>query len=304
MDLMRKWQNGYIFSNQSKTTLFNTDMVLYFVNISIIEGLLPNYIIDDNIKIDYGKLKHLMFVNRQLNGNFDILKEIMENGEITSYINQSFPLEQLTDPDNFVSLLYFFGLLTFRGTKEGESLLVIPNMTISHLMYGYIRSAYKNAGIFGISLWKFAGLVRKMGWRGEWEAVFSFLAEEVKKQTSIRDYLGGEKIIQGFLLAYMSINDFFIPHTEYEANKGYSDFFLEPFLIKYPEMPYGYLIEIKYVKRGELTDATLEKTENEAKKQLGQYAEDERFATKYRNQKILKLLLVYHGWEMALAKRV
>ncbi len=171
-------------------------------------------------------------------------------------------------------------------------------------MYGYIRSAYKNAGIFGINLWKFAGLVRKMGWRGEWEAVFFFLAEEVKKQTSIRDYLGGEKIIQGFLLAYMSINDFFMPHTEYEANKGYSDFFLGPFLIKYPEMPYGYLIEIKYVKRGELTDATLKKAEDEAKKQLRQYAEDERFATKYRNRTILKLLLVYHGWEMALAKRV
>ena len=126
----------------------------------------------------------------------------------------------------------------------------------------------------------------------------------MKNQTCIRDYLGGEKIIQGFLLAYMSINDFFIPHTEYEANKGYSDFFLEPFLIKYPEMPYGYLIEIKYINRGELTERSLEKAEEDANKQLSQYAEDERFATKYRKQKILKLLLVYHGWEMVSAKEV
>jgi len=28
--------------------------------------------------------------------------------------------------------------LTFRGIKEGRPLLAIPNMTISHLMYGYI----------------------------------------------------------------------------------------------------------------------------------------------------------------------
>ncbi len=196
---------------------------------SAVNRLIPRYLIDDNIKIDYGKLKHLMLVNQQLNGNFDILKSIMEEGEISSYINQSFPLKELTDPDNFISLLYFFGLLTSGGTSEGESLLAIPNMTVSHLMYGYMRSAYDNADIFRINLWKFSGLVRKMGWRGQWEEVFSFLSEEVKNQTCIRDYLGGEKVIQGFLLAYMSINDFFIPHTEYEAGKGYSDFFLGPF---------------------------------------------------------------------------
>ena len=103
-------------------------------------------------------------------------------------------------------------------------------------------------------------------------------------------------------LMTLSINDFLIPHTEYEAGKGYSDFFLEPFLLKYPEMPYGYLIEIKYIKRGELTDSLLKKAEDEAKIQLNQYASDKTFLEKYKNQKILKLVLVYHGWEMLMAK--
>jgi hypothetical protein len=302
MKIMHKWYNGYKFSDQALSSVFNTDMTLYFVNISIVNRLIPRYLIDDNIKIDYGKLRHLIFVNRRLNGNFDILKTIMEQGEIISPVNQSFPIEQLIAPDNFISLLYFFGLLTFREMKEGDSLLVIPNLAISHLMYGYIRGAYKDADIFRINLWKFGNLVRKMAWEGEWEAVFSFLAEEVRAQTSIRDYLQGEKIIQGFLLAYMSINDFLIPHTEYEADKGYSDFFLEPFLLKYPEIPYGYLIEIKYIKRGDLTDSLLKKVQDEAKKQLDQYAADKCFSEKYKNQKILKIILVYHGWEMVLAK--
>jgi hypothetical protein len=230
MEIMHRWYNGYVFSGNTSIPVFNTDMVLYFINVSKLSYGLPTYLIDDNIKIDYNKLRHLMFVSRQLNGNFDILKTIMEQGEIISPINQSFPIDQLLEPDNFISLLYFFGLLTFREMKQGSSLLVIPNLAISHLMYGYIRGAYKDADIFRINLWKFGNLVRKMAWLGEWEELFSFLAEEVKNQTCIRDYLGGEKIIQGFLLAYMSINDFFIPHTEYESGKGYSDFFLEPFL--------------------------------------------------------------------------
>jgi len=305
MKLVRKWYGGYIFSSKASVSLFNTDMILYFINTSYLSYGLPEYLIDDNAKTDYTKLKHLMFINRQINGNLDILKTIMENREIISPVNQSFPIERLLEADNFISLLYFFGLLTFRGITSGRPLLAIPNMTISHLMYGYIRGAYEDADIFRVNLWKFGNFVAGMGWRGKWEEVFFFIAEEIKKQTKIRDYLSGEKVIQGFLLAYMSINDFFIPHTEYEANKGYSDFFLEPFLIKYPDMPYGYLIEIKYLKRSEeLTDTIIEKAEKDAKKQLMQYSKDGQFSTKYKNQTIIKLLLLYHGWEMICAKKI
>ncbi|VEN72870.1 ATPase AAA [Candidatus Desulfarcum epimagneticum] len=304
LGIMREWHNGYTFSDMASSRVFNTDMVLYFIHFAIVNQAPPRYLIDDNVKIDYGKLRHLMFVNRRLNGNFDILKRIMEQGEISSHVQQSFPLDQLTNPDHFISLLYFFGLLTFRGTKEGESALAVPNMTISHLMYGYIRNAYRDTDTFRIDLWEFSGLARKMGWSGEWEGLFSFIAREIKNQTSVRDYLGGEKIIQGFLLAYLSINDFFIPHTEYETGKGYSDFFLEPFSLKYPEMPFGYLIEIKYVKRGELTKPVLKKALDDAKKQLTRYAEDAEFARKYADKTITKLALVYHGWEMVAAHAV
>ena len=50
-----------------------------------------------------------------------------------------------------------------------------------------------------------------------------------------RDYLTAEKVIQGFLLAYLNISDFYISRTEKEMNKGFADIFLEPFLAKYPD---------------------------------------------------------------------
>jgi len=37
-----------------------------------------------------------------------------------------------------------------------------------------------------------------MAYTGKWEEVFDYLAAEIEKQTSIRDYLTGEKVIQGF----------------------------------------------------------------------------------------------------------
>jgi hypothetical protein len=166
-------------------------------------------------------------------------------------------------------------------------------------MYGYIREAYDEFNIFRVNLTDFSALIGDMAWEGKWEPLFEFLSEEVKNQTTIRDYLEGEKVIQGFLLAYLSIPDVFIPHTEFEAGKGFSDFFLEPFAAKYSDIKYGYLIELKYIKRSEkLSQAVIDKAVKDAEAQLKKYAADIKFSKVQENINIIKIVLVYHGWEL------
>ena len=298
MDIMHQWYNGYIFSEKASTTLFNTDMVLFFFKETLRDQSVPDSFIDHNIRTDYKKLHRLTVLNRQLNGNFNHLKKIIEDRRTVGRITKSFPLEELSKPENFVSLLYYFGLLTFRGVEMGDSVLAVPNRAVWGLMYEYIREAYRDVDVFGIDIFDLAGFVREMAWLGKWKEFFDFLAKEVKEQTSIHDYLGKEKIVQGFLLAYMGISDFLIPHTEAEMNKGYCDFFLEPFLTKYPEIPFGYIIELKYIKRSDLTDSVLKKSITEAKTQIQKYAKDRKIVEKYKKCKIIKLILIYHGWEM------
>ena len=304
MDIMHQWHDGYIFSEDNSKTLFNTDMVLYFFKEILRDQVFPKRLIDHNIRTDYSKLRQLIVINSQLNGNFNYLKKIIEDRKVISKVAQSFPLEELNSPENFVSLLHYFGLLTFHGTEMGESVLQVPNMTIWTLMYEYMRKAYNETNVFRIDIVELGKFVREMAWLGRWEAFFEFLAKEIKEQTSIHDYLKGEKIIQGFLRAYLGISDFLIPHTEAEMNKGYCDFFLEPFLSKYPEIPFGYIIELKYIKRDELRDSVLKKSIAEAKTQLQKYAADKKIIQKYKNCKIIKLILVYHGWEMVRAQEV
>ena len=77
---------------------------------------MPTYLIDTNVRIDYGKLRHLLVVGRQLNGNFDRLREVIGEGrKDLPRIQASFPLKQLTDRQNFLSLLHYFGLLSIRA---------------------------------------------------------------------------------------------------------------------------------------------------------------------------------------------
>ncbi|KPA09214.1 protein containing DUF1703 [Candidatus Magnetomorum sp. HK-1] len=104
----------------------------------------------------------------------------------------------------------------------------VLNLTILNLMYGYIRSAFEDVDIFKIDIWELSNLLTNMAYDGDWKPFFQFLSEQIDKQTAIRDYLNGEKVIQGFLLAYLNVADYYLTQSETEMNKGYSDIYMEP----------------------------------------------------------------------------
>ena len=51
-------------------------------------------------------------------------------------------------------------------------------------------------------MWLLSKYSRDMAFQNDWKPFFQYLAEQIDKQTAIRDYLNGEKVIQGFLLVY------------------------------------------------------------------------------------------------------
>ena len=135
LDVMREWYNGYRFARRAEGDLYNTDMVLYYLCESVPNRSMPDELIDTNVRIDYGKLRHLLVVGRQLNGNFDLLRHVIGDGRVDAQVQPSFPLERLSERENFLSLLYFFGLLSFRHVSADTPRLGIPNQTVRRLMY-------------------------------------------------------------------------------------------------------------------------------------------------------------------------
>ena len=320
LDVMREWYDGYRFATNADETVYNTDMVLYFLNAILPNKPMPDDLIDVNVRIDYGKLRHLLTVSRQmgdsgrsedttrggatagsvrLNGNFDLLRQVIGEGEVQADIQTSFPLERLNQRDNFLSLLHYFGLLSIRTAKAGEVQLGIPNQTVRRLLYGHLRDAYDDVGVLSVDMHAFAGLLRRMALDGEWRPVFDFLRDAIAAQTSVRDYLDGEKIIQGFLAAYLGVSRHFLLRTEVELNKGFADISLEPLVAQFPELRYGYLVELKYIERGEgVGDAIVQAVVQEAEAQLQRYLADQRLERMYPNVRFTALSVVFHGWEM------
>ena len=299
LDVMREWYNGYRFSKRAEDDIYNTDMVLYYLKASIPNQPMPDELIDTNVRIDYGKLRHLLTVNRQLNGNFDLLRHIIGEQSIQSNIQISFPLEQLDLPENFLSLLHYFGLLSIRDVAHGVPRLGIPNQTVKRLMYGYLRDAYRDVEVFSVSQHTFSRLMRQMAYYGAWQPALDFLRDALAEQTGIRDYMDGEKVVHGFVAAHLSLSPYFMLHSEYELNKGYADLYLEPFVAQYPDMQFGYVLELKYVKRSESLGASVVAAKvGEAVEQVRSYLADSSLAHRYPSVRHIGLAVVFHGWEL------
>ena len=247
LDTMREWYDGYRFAKSAPNVVYNTDMVLYYLQQSLPNLPGPHDLIDDNVSTDYDKLRHLLTVGRQiaapgLNGNFDLLRQVIAEGQADSEIVNSFPLQRLARRENFLSLLHYFGLLSIRGVTAETPRLAIPNQTVRKLLYGFLRDAYEDVQVFSVDPAEFAGLTQRMALEGDWRPAIERLSAAVAEQTGVRDYLQGEKMVQGFVAAYLSPSRYFVFHTEMELAKGYADLVLEPGPAQAPGKRYGYVV--------------------------------------------------------------
>ncbi len=299
---MREWYDGYRFAETAPNFVYNTDMVLYYLQHSVPNKPGPDKLIDPNVRIDYGKLRHLLTVEqemneRQLNGNFDLLRGVIAEGRADSEIVDRFPLARLAERENFLSLLHYFGLLSIRGVTAETPRLAIPNQTVRRLLYGFLRDAYRDVRVFSLDLVEFRLLTQDMALEGAWRPAIERLSAVMAEQTSVRDYLQGEKMVQGFVAAYLSISRYFVIHTEMELAKGYADLVLEPLRTRSPGMRYGYVIELKYLRRG-ASEAQVAAAAATAGAQARRYLADGRLAQRDPETAFKGLALVFCGWEL------
>ena len=111
--------------------------------------------------------------------------------------------------------------------------------------------------------------------------------------------------MQGFLAAYLSATEHFVFHTERELGDGYADICLEPHLQRYAGMRHGYVIELKYLKRGgPASERRMARAAQEATAKVRRYVADERLARQYPSVRFTGLAVVFHGWQLAHADAV
>ena len=305
IEAMKPWYDNYCFAEQSYggTTMYNSNMVLYFVDNYIRNrGYMPRNMVEENIRVDYNKLRMLIRKDKEFAHDASTIQTLVQQGYVTGELKTGFPAETVAEPDNFISLLFYFGMLTISGTLEGETKLTIPNQVVREQLYSYLLDTYNEADL-RFDNWEKGKLASAMAYRGDWKAYFDYIAECLHRYSSQRDKQKGEAYVHGFTLAMTAQNRFYRPISEQENQEGYADIFMFPLLDIYKDMLHSYIIELKYAK-GKDSDEKVEQLRQEAITQANRYAASETVQKAIGTTTLHKIIVVYQGMKMVVCEEV
>ena len=305
IEAMKPWYDNYCFSEKSYggTTMYNSNMVLYFVDNYIRNGgYMPRNMVEENIRVDYNKLRMLIRKDKEFAHDASTIQTLVQQGYVTGELKTGFPAETVAEPDNFTSLLFYFGMLTISGTLEGETKLTIPNQVVREQLYSYLLDTYNEADL-RFDNWEKGKLASAMAYRGDWKAYFDYIAECLHRYSSQRDKQKGKAYVHGFTLAMTAQNRFYRPISEQENQEGYADIFMFPLLNIYKDMLHSYIIELKYAK-GKDSDEKVEQLRQEAITQANRYAASETVQKAIGTTTLHKIIVVYQGMKMVVCEEV
>ena len=295
---MRPWYDGYCFSEYANVEghhVFNTDMVLYYLKSFLMNGEAPDDMIDPNTKIDYAKLDRVVRLDKIEGDRKGVLLEIAQNGFTHGWVKRSFPANQLTDPNMFKSLLFYYGMVTIKGMEEGMPVLGIPNNNVREQYYNYMLVEYNK--IHPLNVGDLEDAFRFAAYRGQWREMLERICRQYHDTTSVRSLIEGERNLQGFMNAMLTLNPYYLTCPDVELNHGYCDFFLMPDLSRFPDIRHSYIIELKYLPMT-ATEADAEKQWNEAVEQIRGYAKGEVVRQMIGNTELHLVIAQIKGYDL------
>ena len=295
---MKPWYDNYCFADDSfgvEPSMFNCDMVCYYMSQLVDTGKRPKVMIDPNTMTDYGKLKRLIEIDNMEENRLRIIHEITEKGYIQGILVGHFPAERIMDYDNFVSLLYYYGMLTIGGV-EGELLtLIIPNNNVRLQYYRYLRDEYRE--IAPVSTTELSICYGRAALHGDWRPLIEFICKAYHDTTAVRQLIEGERNLQGFMNAYLTLTNYYQVAPEMEFSHGYCDFFLLPNYLTYPMVVHSYILELKYLK-ADATEAEAEKQWAEAVAQIKTYAADKKLQSMLHGSTLHPIVIQIKGYDL------
>ena len=303
--VMKPWYDNYCFAEDryGETTMYNSVMVLNFVDNYIRSNYqIPKKMVETNIRIDYDKLRMLIRHDKEFAHDASIIQQLVTQGFVIGTLNENFPAERINDPDNFLSLLFYFGMVTIDGTYKGETKFIIPNEVVRDQMYTYLLDTYKENDLV-YDRYSKGKLESKLAYDGQFKPYFEYIADCLKKYSSQRDKQKGEAFVHGFTLAMTSQNKFYRPISELDNDGGYADIFLSPLCDIYKDMVDSYIIELKYSK-SQTTDEQVKKLFEEASVQISRYADSDMVREAVKTTKLHKLVVIYRGAEMVACEEI
>ena len=270
------WYDGYLFSHKAKHKVFNPNMVLYFAQEYQMTREYPREMLDENIASDYGKIQKLFSIQGKEDEYLHILKELLENGEVTAALTAQYSFTRGFTQSDLVSLLFYMGFLTIKSESLSRYTFTFPNYVIKKLYADYFFNSILNKAQLPFDNTPVNEAIEEMAQTGNPTKFF----EQVKlviQYFSTRDSAHfSENTLKAIIISLLHQQKFYYIHSEYETNWTYMDVFLEAIRGQKPK--YDVTMELKYAQKKEKKSAKTVLAEAET--QLKGYLSTPKFNTR------------------------
>ena len=280
------WYDGYLFATDITGQLFNPDMVLYFLQQYSIKEKYPDRMLDTNVVSDYSKIRNIFKIGGQEAARFALLEGLVQNGFIDFPLTELYNLDLDFSEDDFLSLLFYMGMLSLKEAVGIGWRCEVPNYVIKKLYFEYFTAIFLKETQYAQSTRPLKEAVSALIGQANPELFFKIVENILTQHHSNRDEMTyGEKHLQMLMIGLLCPYESYFIHSEYESGRVYPDIFLEKL---HPTVKYEIVLELKYVKKTEkdkdtktVQKTSLDKLENiikEAETQLDGYMQTERFS--------------------------
>ena len=269
---MKQWYNGYRFSPQSATTVFNPTMCLsYLLNWQNL-GEEPVSLLDPNLGQDLSKIEKILRL-----GNVDFVKAVVERAlrrEPIPFVGQLKTLdlnqEAIVDDSSLLSAMFYMGFLTY-GPGRGHE-LVIPNRAVSIQFFEYFLKHILHTDNHEFVAPEFQKAIRALI-DGDPEPLFRVTCDRFSASSGLHSHVHlKESDFQTLIIGSLNFTNAFSVTSEMEVRgeeKGYIDILAVPAAQSSAKV--AYLVEVKYLSRKEATSLAKEKALLQARLQISRY---------------------------------
>ena len=287
---MQENYDGYVFNKLDQTHLFNTTLVMYYLNSLQMIGVPPDNLVDSNLAATGSKIENIAgLINKD--DNYRILDKLLMDGEIEGNIVDSFEIENHFDQNDFLSMLFYNGYITIKSVGV-RNRLKIPNYVTQILYASYFLKLVDRHDKYRIDTTEIEEGMQELAEDGKIDKITSKV-QEFLFHCSVRDRENfNEMNLKHVFSMMLAFTTQYVVYAEYPVGQGFADMYIAKAANSLAT--FEAVVELKYLNKEKARKFNLKKSVKEAREQLERYLEDKRMKDK---ENLKKFVIVFEGFD-------
>jgi len=290
-EIFQENYNGYLFSEESDVKVFNSTLIMYYLQSYLPHKRPPRKLVDMNLNQTGATIESIVGLKNREENN-QVIEEIINNKQVEGALQPFINIDDKFDRDDLITLLFNIGMLTIKGF-DMETQFEMPNKIIEKIYLQYLSKLVQRQSAYDLDLFAQKQAIFELGRKGGIGALTELVSEFLMHTSSRNTIKFDEKYIKLVYMMILTHSNQFNIYDEFIARQGFGDLVI----LKAPNSTarHEVLMELKYIKKGDTTEAKIEKELADGINQIGLYMKDKRLANR---GEIKKFVVVFSGFDV------